>query len=76
MSCCSQLQECLAVSEQRRTSEVCALRAEVSRTLTDLHDRDLTLASLSQRSSASEHQLREQFEQLENSATELHVSDT
>ena len=71
-----QLQETLAVSEERRASEVRVMRAEVTRALTDLNDRDLTVASLSERTSASERDRREQFEQMERTTAELHVSDT
>ncbi|KAI0217228.1 Deuterosome assembly protein 1 [Lamellibrachia satsuma] len=71
----AKLQERLAVSEERRVSEVRVLRSEATRVLTELHDRDLTVASLSERSSSSEQQLREQFEQLENTIAELHIAN-
>lgn len=67
------LHEELQQAEQTRCAEVEAMRKEVSQLTTELHQRDITIATLTGSTSSIERQLRAEVERGERRAAELKV---
>lgn len=59
-----------------RSGEVEGMRKEVSQLTNELHQRDITIATLSGSASGVERQLRGEMERAERRAAELKVSGT
>lgn len=70
-----QLREELQRAKQTHSGEVEGMRKEVSKLTGELHQRDLTIATLSGCSSSIKQQLRGEAERAEQKATELQVSE-
>ncbi|XP_064870119.1 centrosomal protein of 63 kDa-like [Oncorhynchus nerka] len=70
------LREELARAEQTRCWEVEGMRKEVSQMTNELHQRDITIATLSGSASSVERQLSGEVERAERRAAELKVRST
>lgn len=68
-----QLREDLERARQTHSGEVEGMRKEVSKLTSELHERDLAIASLSTSSSSIKQQLRDEAERSEKKAAELKV---
>ncbi|KAF7711751.1 centrosomal protein of 63 kDa isoform X1 [Silurus meridionalis] len=68
------LREELQQAEQTRCAEVEAMRKEVSRLTSELHQRDISIATLTGSSSSVERQLRAEVERAERRAAELKMT--
>ncbi|XP_076871236.1 centrosomal protein of 63 kDa isoform X2 [Brachyhypopomus gauderio] len=68
------LREELQRAEQTRCGEVEGMRKEVSQLTSELHQRDITIATLSGSASSMERQLRADVEKAERKAAELKVT--
>lgn len=68
-----QLREELQQAEQTRGAEVDAMRKEVSQLTSELHQRDINIATLTGSTSSMERQLRVEVERAERRAAELKV---
>lgn len=68
-----QLREELRQAEQTRCAEVEAMRKEVSQLTSELHQRDINIATLTGSASSVERQLRAEVERAERRAAELKV---
>ncbi|CAH1244531.1 CEP63 [Branchiostoma lanceolatum] len=64
----------LVQEEQSHTSEVEGMRAELSNLTADLHQRDVSIAELSEKSSHMERQLRDTSDRLDRKGAELQVT--
>lgn len=69
-----QLREELQRAKQTHSGEVEGMRKEVSKLTTELHQRDITIATLNGSSSGIRQQLRSEVERAEQKAAELKVS--
>lgn len=69
-----QLREDLERARQTHSGEVEGMRKEVSKLTSELHERDLAIASLSASSSSIKQQLRDEAERSEKKSAELKVS--
>ncbi|KAK3557439.1 hypothetical protein QTP70_026631 [Hemibagrus guttatus] len=69
-----QLREELQQAEQSRCAEVEAMRKEVSQLTSELHQRDITIATLTGSTSSVERQLRAEVERGERRAAELKMT--
>lgn len=69
-----QLRDELHKVEQTRRGEVDGMRKEVSHLTNELHQRDITIATLSGSASGIERQLRAEVERAERRASELKVN--
>lgn len=69
-----QLREDLERARQTHSGEVEGMRKEVSKLTSELHERDLAVASLSASSSSIKQQLRDEEERSEKKSAELKVS--
>uniref|UniRef100_A0A4W3J064 Uncharacterized protein n=2 Tax=Callorhinchus milii TaxID=7868 RepID=A0A4W3J064_CALMI len=67
------LRDQLNHGEQSRRSEMEGMKAEVSQLTTELHQRDITIATISTTTSNMERQLRSEMEKAERSATGYNV---
>ncbi|KAJ7993395.1 hypothetical protein DPEC_G00271970 [Dallia pectoralis] len=70
----NRLREALARSEQMRSGEVEGMRKEVSQLTKELHQRDITIATLGGAASSVERQLRGEVERAEGRASELKMT--
>ncbi|KAK2858097.1 hypothetical protein Q7C36_006016 [Tachysurus vachellii] len=68
------LREALQQAEQTRCAEVEAMRKEVSQLTSELHQRDITIATLTGSTSSVERQLRAEVERGERRAAELKMT--
>ncbi|GAA6102580.1 centrosomal protein of 63 kDa isoform X3 [Tachysurus ichikawai] len=68
------LREALQQAEQTRCAEVEAMRKEVSQLTSELHQRDITIATLTGSTSSVERQLRAEVERGERRAAELKIT--
>ncbi|XP_048832777.1 centrosomal protein of 63 kDa isoform X1 [Brienomyrus brachyistius] len=68
------LRDELELTEQRRLWEVEGMKKEVSQLASELHQREITIATLSGSASSIERQLRAEMEQSEHRAAELKVT--
>nr|XP_023663797.1 centrosomal protein of 63 kDa-like [Paramormyrops kingsleyae] len=68
------LRDELELTKQRRLWEVESMKKEVSQLASELHQRDITIATLSGSASSIERQLRAEMEQSEHRAAELKVT--
>ncbi|MCI4375522.1 hypothetical protein PGIGA_G00110540 [Pangasianodon gigas] len=68
------LREELQQAEQTRCAEVEAMRKEVSQLTSELHQRDITIATLTGSASSVERQLRAEVERAERRAAELKMT--
>ncbi|XP_053492842.1 centrosomal protein of 63 kDa isoform X2 [Ictalurus furcatus] len=68
------LREELQQAEQTRCAEVEAMRKEVSQLTSELHQRDITIATITGSASSAERQLRAEVERAERRAAELKIT--
>ena len=68
-----QLKQHLQFAKDKHKAEVDGMKREIQQLTTDLHDRDNTVASITERASNMERTLRDQSELLDRKSTELEV---
>ena len=68
-----QLQDKLALVEESHNAKEAGMKAELEALTNDLHQRNVAMAALSEKASATERQLRETTEKLDKRGAEVQV---